>query len=204
MLLATFAKEQEYWDKGYQAIVGIDEVGRGSWAGPVVCAGVVFSPNCVLDFNLADSKLLPAKKREELSKRISESACAYTIAETAVEVINEVGIGQATQITFRKVLDQLHQAYDFIFMDAFYINQINKSVQLPIPHGDQISASIAAASIIAKVYRDNLLTKLHDQYPAYGFNKHMGYGTKAHQEAIKQHGLSSIHRTSFRLEKFCA
>lgn len=200
---ATFQEEQSYWNTGKKAIVGLDEVGRGSWAGPVVVAGVIFPSDCVLDFALADSKLLSPQIRENLVDKIKQASIAYAVSEVSVVAINKQGIGKATQRAFRKTLAKLKDLYDFIFVDAFYVNHISKNIQKPIIHGDQISATIAAASIIAKVYRDGLMVKLHETYPNYRFDIHKGYGTKAHQQAIRNFGLSEVHRTSFALTKYC-
>ena len=113
-----------------------------------------------------------------------------------------MGIGKATQMAFRKTIHLLSKVPDFILIDAFYVSHLNRKRQKPIKDGDKICASISAASIIAKVYRDKLMKKLHKKYPQYGFAKHKGYGTTKHQEAIKRHGLSRIHRRSFNLSKF--
>lgn len=200
---ATFAEEQLLWNTGKQAIVGLDEVGRGSWAGPVVVAGVIFPPFINLDFAVADSKLLSPQTRQSLVEKIYASALHCAICEIPVSTINTVGIGEATQIAFRNAITKLKDYYDFILIDAFYINEIPRAIQKPIVHGDRISASIAAASIIAKVYRDAIMTQLHVSFPNYNFDIHKGYGTKAHQQAIKDHGLSDVHRKSFSLEKYC-
>lgn len=190
-----------YWAKGYKAIVGIDEVGRGSWAGPVVAAGVIYPQHCCLPFDVFDSKLIPAPKREHLSEKIKQTAVVYTISEIPTAIINRLGIGKATQIAFRKILKTLAAQYDFIFMDAFYVNHVKKTEQYPIVHGDAISASIASASIIAKVYRDNLMQNLDSRFPQYGFSQHKGYGTTFHKSALAKYGLSKVHRTSFNLAR---
>lgn len=202
MQQATFDLEQLQWQQGKKAIVGIDEVGRGSWAGPVVVAGVIFPPFCELAFDVADSKLLSPKVRRALVPKITTSAVASVIVEVDTPIINRYGIGEATHIAFRKVLKQLQTVYDFIFMDAFYIRHVKKSQQQAIIHGDALSASVAAASILAKVRRDSIMTVLDKTYPQYGFAIHKGYGTKLHQQALRAHGLSNIHRRSFRIEKY--
>jgi ribonuclease HII len=202
MITATTQFEQKYWDQGLDLICGIDEVGRGCFAGPVVAAAVVFSKSAVLPEGIADSKLLTPAKREELSKLIKKVALDYAIVEVGVDVINKVGIGKATQTAFVQSVRSLRKAPEFILIDAFYITELDKSIQHPIKKGDQLSVSIAAASIIAKVHRDELMTKLDVVYPQFGFAKHKGYGTKGHQIAIKQHGLSDVHRKSFNLTPF--
>ncbi len=202
MVTATFDIEKTIWKKGKQLICGVDEVGRGCFAGPVVVGGVIFPANFVLPFGVADSKLLKPVKRDELAEEIKKVALCWGVAEVSVEIINNVGIGQATQIAFYNVVKSLCHNPDFILIDAFYIKALSRENQMPIVNGDKLSASIASASIIAKVHRDNIMTQLDLEYPDYGFATHKGYGTKAHQEAIREHGLSEIHRSSFDLSKF--
>lgn len=183
-------------------ICGIDEVGRGCFAGPVVAGAVIFPANAKLIEGIADSKLLKPKVREDLAKRIKDKASAWAVGEISVPDINKFGIGQATQMAFSKAVANLQKAADFFLIDAFYVKTLDKLKQKPIPGGDRISASIAAASIIAKVYRDSLMEKLHLEMPNYGFDKHKGYGTSFHREMIKKFGLSDLHRKSFKLDKF--
>ncbi len=202
LIYANFDYEQQLWNQGYKLIAGVDEVGRGCFAGPVVTAAVIFAPDTKLDFDLADSKLLSAKKRLELDSKIKEMAIGWAINVTEVPVINQIGIGKSTQQSFVDSIKALSQAPDFILIDAFYIQGIDKTIQKAIVKGDQKCCSIAAASIIAKVFRDQLMDKLDGQYPGYGFGQHKGYGTKAHQQAIKKFGLSDLHRSSFALDKF--
>ena len=201
-ILPTLDIEQSLWSQGKKIICGIDEVGRGCFAGPVVVGAVIFPDNVVLPDGLADSKLLTPIKRLELDPIIKQLAVAWAIEETSVEIINKVGIGQATQIAFYNVVQKLEQPPEHILIDAFYINAIPHEIQSPVVNGDKTCASIAAASVIAKVYRDNLMIDLDEKYPEYGFAVHKGYGTKRHQEAIKTHGLTPLHRTSFNLGKF--
>src|SRR5260221_2792858 len=202
MIYATLDEEQKLWEKGFKLVCGVDEVGRGCFAGPVVTAAVMFPPNITLPFKVADSKLLNAKQREELVDKIKELALCFAITETPVELINKVGIGKATQISFFNSVKALIHVPDFILIDAFFINAIDRTIQNAISHGDRLSASIAAASIIAKVYRDKLMEKLDPEFPEYGFKAHKGYGTKQHQAAIGKYGLTTIHRKSFNLSKF--
>lgn len=202
MLTATFDIESQLWNSGKSLICGIDEVGRGCFAGPLVVGAVIFSKNSSLIEGVADSKLLTPSKREQLAIRIKNEALCWAIAEVSVPIINKEGIGRATQIAFRKVVKNLNKNPDFVLIDAFYIKQYRRDKQRAIKDGDKLCASIAAASIIAKVHRDALMGKLHKKYPQYGFSKHKGYGTKLHQEALKKHGLSRIHRKSFDLQKF--
>lgn len=204
MTYATSDLEQSLWNSGFNLVCGVDEVGRGCFAGPVVVGAVVFSAKSKIPKGLADSKLLKPSLREELSLIIQDQAEAFSIAEICVEDINIHGIGQATQMGFKKSVLDLKTVPDFILIDAFFIKEMDRKIQQAVKHGDRLCVSIAAASIIAKVYRDTLMKKLHLEYPNYGFDLHKGYGTKMHREAIKKYGLSKLHRTSFKLEKFAS
>lgn len=177
-------------------------MGRGCFAGPVVVGAVIFSPTGKIPEGIRDSKLLKPRQREKLSEEIKKTAFCWSIAEIGVYYINRVGIGKATQMAFRKAVKNLEQNPDYVLIDAFYIRHFNRKRQSPVKDGDKICVSISAASIIAKVYRDKLMRKLHLKYPNYGFAKHKGYGTKAHQGAIGKFGLTRIHRKSFNLQKF--
>lgn len=202
MVIPTLDIEYSLWEKGYNLVCGLDEVGRGCFAGPVVVGAVVLDINCKLPDGIRDSKLLPATKRKKLSEQIKECASDWSIGIIDVPVINKIGIGKATQIAFYNAIKALKQDPHFLLIDAFYIDNIDREKQKPVVHGDGICVSIAAASIIAKVYRDELMETLHEQYPHYNFAKHKGYGTKEHRDAIKKHGLCDLHRTSFNLKKF--
>lgn len=202
MILPTLNIEKKLWNSGYFYVCGLDEAGRGAFAGPVVVGAVVFPKNIILPIGIADSKLLKPRQREKLSEEIKKVAVAWSVAEIGVRYINKLGIGKATQMAFRKALRLLSAQADFVLIDAFYIKHLNRKRQRPIKDGDKICASISAASIIAKVYRDKLMKKLHIKYPQYSFARHKGYGTKLHQQAINKYGLSRVHRKSFNLEKF--
>lgn len=202
MVLPTLKIENSLWLKGYKLVCGIDEVGRGSFVGPVVAGAVIFSKDTTVPEGIADSKLLKPRQREKVAKEIRSIAQFHAIAEICVNDINKFGIGKATQMAFRKAIKNLRISPEFVLIDAFYIKHFNRKNQKAIKNGDKICTSIAAASIIAKVYRDKLMKSLHKKFPKYGFAKHKGYGTKLHQNAIKKFGLSKLHRTSFNLEKF--
>ncbi len=202
MILPTLDIEKSFWNKGYSYVCGLDEVGRGSFAGPVVVGAVIFPKNSQIPQGIADSKLLKPRQREKLATQIKECSICWSIGEISVSSINKVGIGKATQMAFRKAVKTLSIKADFVLIDAFYIKHLNRKRQKAVKMGDTICASISAASIIAKVYRDKLMKKLSKKYPKYGFAKHKGYGTKFHQEAIKKYGLTRIHRRSFNLQKF--
>jgi ribonuclease HII len=202
MIFPTLEIEQSLWNSGYNFICGLDEVGRGCFAGPVVVGAVIFPKGCELIKGVADSKLLKPSIREKLAEQIKKCAAAWSIGEISVEDINKVGIGKATQMAFLKAIKVLATVPDYVLIDAFFVDNYDRSHQKPVKDGDKICASISAASIIAKVYRDGLMTNLHLKYPEYNFAKHKGYGTREHQAAIKKFGLSRIHRKSFNLEKF--
>lgn len=210
----TFDEEIKLWEKGVAGVIGLDEVGRGAFAGPVVVAAVVYphqfkvAPHSELRF-IHDSKLLSSSKREKLAPLIQDSCLYWSIAQMSVSVINRVGVGNATFMAFRKVLKQiqakiLHDSL-FALVDGFHITfapKLGLKQQKAIIKGDQKSISIASASILAKVYRDNLMHALHEKYPNYGFLENKGYGTLPHRLALKKYGLSPHHRTSFHLQKF--
>lgn len=200
--LPNFNYEFELWNRGINFIAGVDEVGRGCFAGPVVAAAVIFPVNFSKTDNINDSKKLTPKMRKYLAQIIKENAVAFAIAEVSVMVINKMGIGKAAQQAFSNSVAQLKIKPEHILIDAFMIKALNKTKQTPIIHGDQISISIAAASIIAKVYRDELMERLHSKYSEYDFISNKGYGTKKHREAIAKYGLCDLHRTSFNLAKF--
>lgn len=200
MVTPTLGLETSLWKKGFKYICGIDEVGRGSWAGPLVVAGVILPKDFKIPKGLRDSKLATPKLRETLSEIIISSAHAYSIVEIKPALIDKLGLSKATNVAFRKVLKTIEPSPDYCLIDAFYIKHVSRKKQQAVKNGDKICASISAASIIAKVYRDNLMKKLHNVFPAYGFDRHMGYGTKIHQAAIIKNGLSRIHRRSYNLD----
>jgi len=217
MRLPNLKFEKELWRKGFKYVCGIDEVGRGSWAGPIVAAAVIFKPARSRIWSapagqdpgskklkIRDSKQLLPHHREKFDKLIRENCLAFSICEIDVKTINREGIAASAQRAFRKCLREIKIQPDFVLIDAFYINYLAKKTQKPIIKGDQKSVSIAAASIIAKVYRDNLMVGLHEDDSRYHFDLHKGYGTKIHQELIKKHGLSKHHRLEFVPESLAA
>lgn len=198
--LPTLDIERKYWLKGCNYICGIDEVGRGSWAGPLVVAGVILPKDFVIPDGLADSKLVRPAMRNKLAKYIKDTAVSVAIAQIEPRGIDKHGVGLATHEAFRKVVKKITPAPDFCLIDAFYIKHFLRSRQQAVKDGDKICASISAASIVSKVYRDDLMRKLDNVFPQYGFAANKGYGTKFHQEAIKKFGLSKIHRRSYKLD----
>lgn len=187
--------EQEWIDRGYTYVCGIDEAGRGPLCGPVVAAACILPMGLVIE-GLNDSKKLSAKRREQLYDVIREQAIAYAIAEGTVEEINATNILEADLLAMRRAIAALPVPAEVALIDG------NISRDFPIPaqavvKGDAISMSIAAASILAKVYRDRLCMELDAQYPQYGIAKHKGYGTKDHMAALREHGPAPIYRTKF-------
>lgn len=193
--------ERRYFDLGYRLIGGVDEAGRGPLAGPVVAACVVIGSDFQIDHEelalVNDSKKLTAKKREKLFKVIKEKALAVEIGVVSPQTIDKINILQASFLAMRRAIRSLKIDPDYILLDgAFKIPKINKP-QTAIIKGDGTVFCIAAASIIAKVSRDYLMTELDKKYPDYNFAKHKGYGTKLHLEKIATHGPCPIHRFSF-------
>jgi ribonuclease HII len=189
--------ENQALSEGYKFIAGVDEVGRGCLAGCVVAGAVILDLSKPIPEGLNDSKKLPAKKRQSLDSEIKENALSYAVAQVEADEIDQINILEATKKAMRLAIKKLDPSADFLLIDAVQL----KTLFIPqkaIIHGDAISASIAAASIIAKNYRDNLMRELDKAYPHYGFSKHVGYGTKAHFEALRRHGACEIHRKSFR------
>ena len=181
--------------KGYQVVCGVDEAGRGPLAGPV-CAAAVILPLGVEIPGLNDSKKLSDKKRRELYPIIKEKALAYGIAFADHAEIDEINILQATYLAMERALAQLEMKPDIALIDGNRAKDFGIPVQTVV-HGDSLSASIAAASVLAKVTRDDLMLEMAEQYPGYGFEIHKGYGTKAHYAALQELGPSKIHRMTF-------
>ena len=176
-------------------IAGVDEVGRGPLAGPVVAAAVILPADHEI-MRLNDSKKLSAKRREEMDRVIRQEAVSFGIGIVSQQRIDEINILQATYEAMRQAVGQLEPAPEVLLVDAVTIPGISAE-QIPIVKGDAKSASIAAASIIAKVYRDRLMTEYDIKYPQYAFASNKGYGTKAHIEALKKYGPTPLHRRSF-------
>lgn len=182
---------------GYRYVAGVDEVGRGCLAGAVVAAACILDLSKPLPDGLNDSKKLSAKRRERIDEELKENVIAYSIAQVEADEIDRINILQATKKAMRLAIEKLTPNADFLLIDAVQLKEINLP-QKAIIKGDAISASIAAASILAKTYRDNLMQEFCKIYPNYGFSKHVGYGTKAHFEAIREYGACPLHRKSFR------
>ena len=230
MTFPNFSFEKKFWKKGFKIVAGVDEVGRGCFAGPVVAAAVVFTsiervtrdgepqvrgpelvsrrkglgagewqdPRLIIN----DSKKLSPKQREIASFWIKRNALVYGIGKASVAEINKFGIKKGSEIAFRRAIRNCSKRIDYLLIDAFYIPYVKglrRKNQTPIIKGDTKSVSIAAASIIAKVYRDKLMTKLFEnpKYKKYKWNENKGYGTLSHRKAIKRYGITRFHRKKF-------
>jgi ribonuclease HII len=214
MVFPTLDYEIELWEKGF-LVIGVDEVGRGAFAGPLFAAGVIFPPTKnqklitkLLSFGINDSKKLTAPKREMLDKIIRKEALAYSISSIDVAEINRIGIGKANFKAMRQVVTNLREwlmvngqwLKPYVLIDGFHIKNL-KGVglknQKAIIGGDGISLSIAAASIIAKVARDKYMRDLSEQYSEFGWDENKGYGTLAHRNVLRLNGPTVHHRTQF-------
>jgi len=229
MKLPNFKYERMIWKRGYKFVAGCDEVGRGCLAGPVIAACCVFNPHnpstiTHLPVRIDDSKKLSAKLRELADSWIKENSLTWGVGKGTVAEINKYGLSKATNSAFRRAMtdanNRMNVRIDYLLIDAFYIPYIrqlrvgkrngilerrnpkivdSRSRQLAIVNGDEKSISIAAASIIAKVYRDNMMVRLSQQtkYKKYGWDKNKGYGTKEHQKALRKYGVTKLHRSLF-------
>ena len=191
--------EEEVYAEGYTVICGVDEAGRGPLAGPV-CAAAVILPRSHQIPGLNDSKKLTDKKRRELFPLIKEQAIAYGIGMASHEEIDEINILQATYLAMERAINQLEGKADLALIDGNRAKDFGMAVRTVVK-GDSLSANIAAASVLAKVTRDDLMVEMAREFPGYGFEVHKGYGTKAHYEALREKGPCAIHRMTF-LKKF--
>ena len=191
--------ENSCFSDDIKIICGVDEAGRGPLAGPVCAAAVILPPNIEIP-GLNDSKKLTDKKRRELFPIIKEMAISYGIGYASHEEIDEINILQATYLAMERALAQLDPKPDLALIDGNRAKDFGIPVKTVVK-GDSLSASIAAASVLAKVSRDDLMLQLAEEYPQYGFEIHKGYGTKAHYEALRTYGHSPVHRLTF-LKKF--
>lgn len=219
--------ERKLWRREYKLVAGVDEVGRGSFAGPVVAAAVVFPPNILTTgVRIDDSKKLTRIQRELAERWIRKNAITWGVGEASAALINRLGMGKATKVAFRKAVKAANSKIDFLLIDAFFVPNLSgfpihhknsktrknhkkgshnpklknpKARQLAIVNGDERSFSIAAASIVAKVYRDNLMLSLSkkSKYKIYGWESNKGYATKHHRDAILKYGITGYHRKQF-------
>jgi len=198
-MTADFSIEKKYWESGTKVVAGADEVGRGSFAGPVVAAVVVL-PRTIPLVKIDDSKKLSPRERNEAYQWIQENALFWSVAESSSTLINKIGINIATQSAFRRAIETIARDIEILLVDGFKIPNVANippNRQEGIIRGDQKSLNIAAASIVAKVHRDALMVRLHEQHSVYGWKNNKGYGTKVHTDAIKTHGITPYHRTQF-------
>jgi len=189
--------EEQAWQSGFKFVAGLDEVGRGCLAGPVVAGACILDPSKELPKGLNDSKQVAAAQRTEIAAQLKEICIAYAIGSVCAEDIDRINILEATKLAMRLAIAELRPAADFLLIDALDL----KGVGIPqkgIIKGDSISASIAAASILAKTYRDELMAAYEPQYPGYGFAENAGYGTRHHLNALRDNGACPIHRKTFR------
>ena len=181
---------------GFVHVAGVDEVGRGCLAGPVVAAAVVLHPDRPIP-GVSDSKLVPALERERLYDRILRHAVAWSVASADPEEIDRINIHQASLRAMQRAILSLAPLPDIVLVDAFRVPELPMA-QRGVPHGDRRCSAIAAASIVAKVTRDRQMLTLHGLDPRYGFDRHKGYATADHLEAVSRFGYSDVHRRSFR------
>lgn len=205
--------ENELYNKGVRLVAGVDEVGRGPLAGPFVAGAVILDLEKVIGLlrnndvedqeslglynQIRDSKKLTIKRRTTIEQFLLNAVISYSITEISSDELDKIGVSQATQLSFYRCIQKLSVKPEHILTDAFEIKKLTKDCQTNIKEGDNKSISIAAASIMAKVYRDRVMDQMHLKYPSYGFDKNKGYGTKYHLEALQNFGICPIHRKSF-------
>lgn len=183
--------------EGFQFVAGVDEVGRGCLAGPVVAAACILDQSKPVPRRLNDSKKLTERQRKEIDEELRQTAVAYSLGIIDADEIDRVNILEATKLAMLKAIDGLTPAPDHLLIDALQLRQCSLP-QKAIIKGDSISYSIAAASVIAKVFRDDLMKQYDAEFPEYGFAGHKGYGSVAHFAAIREHGPCRLHRKTFR------
>jgi len=192
-----FDFEEQAASEGFQFVAGVDEVGRGCLAGPVVAAACILDQSKPVPRRLNDSKKLTERQRKEIDEELRQTAVAYSLGIIDADEIDRVNILEATKLAMLKAIDGLTPAPDHLLIDALQLRQCSLP-QKAIIKGDSISYSIAAASVIAKVFRDDLMKQYDAEFPEYGFAGHKGYGSVAHFAAIREHGPCRLHRKTFR------
>jgi ribonuclease HII len=188
--------ENQAYGSGYQFVAGVDEVGRGSLAGPVVAAACILDKAKPLPRGLNDSKQLTRVQREVIAAKLYERCIAFAFGQVEADVIDKINILEASKKAMMLAIERLRPAADFLLIDAVNLKQCPLP-QLAIIRGDGLSASIAAASVLAKTYRDELMRRYHDEYPDYGFCDNVGYGTPVHLDGLRKVGPCSLHRKTF-------
>lgn len=201
MIFPDTELEKKLWKKGLKRVIGLDEAGRGPLAGPVTAGAVCIGVDTSLNSLIRDSKKMSKRQREQVYENIKENCIAYGIGVVEAEIIDEVGIQKAVHMAMTEALRQvevkLKRKADYLIIDGNNVLSIEGYDQEKIKKGDLYHYSISCASILAKVTRDRLMERYAKQYPVYGFEKHVGYGTKKHIEAIQEFGICPIHRRSF-------
>ncbi len=215
--------ENKIWSSGIDYIAGVDEAGRGPLAGPLVVASVILDKNHLYNrlysessisrnndvsseilaeyTHINDSKKMRPNARKKLFEFITLNALCYSIVVIDTDEIDKSGVGMANSSGFAKAINEMGISPQYVITDYFKLNMADyHNKQLNLTKGDSLSLSVAAASILAKVYRDNLMQKTHQEFPQYGFNRHKGYGTKLHKQMIQKYGRCSAHRTSFKIK----
>jgi ribonuclease HII len=192
----TLSLERLLWDLGYVRVAGLDEVGLGPWAGPVVAAAVVFPPRARIIAGIDDSKKLAPGRREVLAAEIRAAGAGVSLGVVEVAELDALGVHDAGLEAMRRAVEGLAGAPDYLLVDARRVPGVEMG-QTSFVRGDSFIYSVAAASIVAKVYRDGLMAEMDARYPGYGFAQHMGYGTAAHLAALQRLGPCEIHRRSF-------
>ncbi|MHB8806493.1 MAG: ribonuclease HII [Anaerolineaceae bacterium] len=192
--------EMQLWQQGFQSTAGLDEAGRGAWAGPVYAAAVILPCDehiLQLLYGVNDSKKMTARQRERWQSCIQSTSLDWAVGSASNQEIDELGIAAATRTAMLRALQQLHYKADSLLIDYVHLPE-SELPQTCLPKGDALCLSIAAASVLAKTARDALMLELDSKYPPYGFARHKGYGTARHRAALESAGLCEIHRTSFR------
>lgn len=192
-----FDFEDQAFNEGFRFIAGVDEVGRGCLAGPVVAGACILNRGISVPEGLNDSKKLTAKQRAEIAEELRSNAIAFSIGIVEADDIDRINILEATKLAMIKAINALARPADYLLIDALQLKQVALP-QKAIIKGDSISYSIAAASVVAKTYRDDLMAKYDQEYPQYGFAGHKGYGSVLHLEALRIHGPCPLHRKTFR------
>ncbi len=197
-----FTEENSLWDNGYSNVCGIDEVGRGCWAGPLVAGAVIFSVNPEVGIKeleqINDSKKIARRKRERLAEFIVHNAKHWGIGFVDPKELDKIGLSRSNTLAIERAVNNLGNKPDFSLIDGNIMkNRPNIGLFKNIIKGDSKSISIAAASILAKVFRDKLMNSIDSDYPGYGFSAHKGYGTSSHRKSIQKNGILPIHRKSF-------
>lgn len=198
IMMNRYFYEKKLWDQGFKRIMGLDEVGRGCLSGPVVAAGVILNPFSRLNHDIADSKSLTGKRRDELVNEIKEDVLFWTVKECTPGDIDQMNILKASIQAMVFCTEEPEANPDYLLVDG------NRFTNHLIPHscivnGDDKSISIAAASILAKVYRDQYMKKLHEEYPYFGWDHNVGYPTRKHYDGLLKYGYTTHHRKSFKL-----